>query len=256
MRNLHQKENELATKQDLQISYHWSAEPLTFGSFKPEDLSELITKQALALGISATEATKIRIHLADHLCLKVSGQPFLCHAYCLPELNTRGKYRCCHVVLNRSRELFYHQTTWGGTGTNNRWAETKRSPDGELLAALNSEREIISWLIIEELNHAQVFLRSKNENRQYYWRDNYKSHISDKSGEYDPESYNYMLTEVTAARHALRLLSKQARQIGQEDRAAYFHGLYLESLTERRAVLPSYTRQLAERVFIPTGFTR
>jgi hypothetical protein len=252
MRN--QRETKPIREVNLNIDCRWEAEPKTLGGFSSQEIISLIEAVARELGITPEQARKIQVHLDDHFGIRLDRKNIhRSSSFCMAKTNLFDRFKRCDVVFNRSREVFESEyLDFADDDFDLKPAETEAP--GPLRAPLLTPREIITWTIVEELNHAQVYLRARTGKRFEQWQQKYSQYLVNR-GQTPDGTYNFDLLEVTAGRHALRILEKKALQEGQKGRAMFFRNRYNASLRQRRAVIPQLSDELAEQICLPTGFT-
>lgn len=236
---------------DFWIGCDWQYKPLTFAGFSAEEIAGLIQIVGTQLGITPDQAPKIFIHLSDYMALKFPNrEPIFTTGVCAPQTDENGVINRCHIIINRSREVFDLPRPKPPSVSVNHQEEPKF--DGPIKAELTAAWEFLVWIVTEELSHAQVDLKAGDPAHILQWSENYRGHLFNKGFE-DDGSYSFDLVEVTAARQVLRVLAKLSLQFAPE-RAKYFRELYHQSLSERKAVTPVFSQQVIDQVFVKTDF--
>jgi hypothetical protein len=254
MRN--RREAEPTSPLPFWIGCGWETQPLTFGGFSAEEIARMVQVIGFELGITAEQAKRIKIFLTDHSSVKYGeDQVYITTAFCVPYSQPNGRYEYLHIILNRSLEVYQlDQKIFPFAPKTpaqaNQTLENPADESGPLRAELESGEELLIWMITEELNHAQLKLSAGNVSRDDAWQNKYVETLTSRGIEND-NTYNFELAEVTAARHALRLLEKFA---DDPQRQRYFRERYQESLRQRKAVGPAFPNSLCQTVFVPTGF--
>ncbi len=231
MRN--RKEGEPDPGHPIKASYNWE-EPLIFCGYDPDEVEERARIVGGKLGVTTEQATQINLLLMDR-----DGDRI---ARCEPFWDESGQIVHCTIILNRSLELFRR-----GSESARQESDTAKP----IFANLRSPWEVLHWLLIEELNHAQIDLSIGNIVDLQLLQREFRQDLIEKG--YKPDrSANFDLVEVVGSWNVLRLLAELTHQ---EDRKSYFRQLYQQSFQQQQAVIPVVSDTLAEQVFIPTRST-
>lgn len=232
----------------------WGENGQTFANLSSQEVVALTGDIANLIGIRSSHIEKIRIIFGDHYYLDFpDGTKHTNLAFCAGAVDpTSGEYTECIVVINRSLELAQYSLKNGATRNKHLRKRFKKfdviddsTPDDPILCHFSSPKEMVIWLIAEELKHAHVNLVAKSSEKSKQWNNNYANFLR-KRGFKTSELYSVNLDEITASRSALRILE----YFSEGDRKIYFRELYLQSLRLRRCVQPVFLRS----AFTPTGF--
>lgn len=247
------------TPSGIHTEFTWKAEPKTWGGFTQKDLISLVDEIADFYRILPQDRRKIHIHFGDHEPFKTKDEPdILATAVHIPIYKNSSlinPIERCEIMLNRSLELSQSQsgldTTYKLGDRQGYIIDEKQKIIGCLL---RHPWEGVVWMLAEELNHAAVALKLRDDFRHFQIKRKYGRYAR-KFHEHGTQidDYTQNIVEIAAHRQLLRFLEKMARKKRLPDRAALFRELYQLSLEKRMPVL-LMDKEIASSLYIPTGY--
>jgi hypothetical protein len=249
----------LASVLEPRISFSWNTFPQDkWCNFSKDELKSLAIQIADFIGITPEQANLIEIRLEDHLVFRVQNQRLFVQAYCGYDTNEHGDYSLCTIAINRSDELSrYANEIWDISTKEQKGrfvklgvlknAQTQR----ELSCYFQHTWENIVWLLAEELSHAYIYLKAKNEVTFAKWQ---HLHVREliKRKLIATDFYDCDFSEVEASRICLDVLKKFAQTLAP-DRIPYYEELLADSNKLSLHVTPNIAH-IVKDAYIKTGF--
>ncbi|RJQ36945.1 hypothetical protein C4559_04410 [Candidatus Microgenomates bacterium] len=230
-------------KENSQFFWHTPGET-RWGGLNQKELLRMTGEISKFIGIDPGEAKKIRVFFADNMPIFIGKKNYQATAVCE---NRDGRYNEFRVVLNRSQEIAQGLAI-------TRLKQFKKMEQAQLPknpeCLFEDPKELITWLITEELDHAHFGLKAGSAEKEQQIQKRYKQWLQKQGFQPDAENeYTFRLDELIASRVAVRALAFFAKS---SERVNYFRNIYQESLKTGRPIIPVVTKNIGSQTYINT----